>query len=166
LNRLVVLGGLPGTGKTTLGREVSRRHGAFYLRIDTIEQSIRALLHGEMGPAGYAVAMALARENLAAGQTVVVDAVNPVVECREAWRQIAAKTAVPLLEIEVVCSDAPEHRRRVESRRSDIEGLVLPTWDDVVGRYYVPWSEPHWIIDTAVMSAEEAVTAIGARMTE
>jgi hypothetical protein len=29
-----------------------------------------------------------------------------------------------------------------------------------------PWSEPHWIIDTAVMSAEEAVTAIGARMTE
>jgi len=119
-----------------------------------------------MGPAGYAVAMALARENLAGGQTVVVDAVNPVVECREAWREIAAKTAVPLLEIEVVCSDAAEHRRRVETRRSDIEGLVPPTWGEVVGRYYVPWSEPHWTIDTAVMSAEEAVQAIGARMTE
>jgi predicted kinase len=171
LNRLVVLGGLPGTGKTTLAREVSRRHGAFYLRIDTIEQSIRAWMPGDIGPAGYAVAMALARENLshrdrAGGQTVVVDAVNPVVECREAWREIAAKTAVPLLEIEVVCSDASEHRRRVETRRSDIEGLVPPTWDEVVGRYYVPWGEPHWIIDTAVMSVEEAVQAIGARMTE
>ena len=124
-----------------------------------------------MGPAGYAVAMALARENLshrdrAGGQTDVVDAVNPVVECREAWREIAAKTAVPLLEIEVICSDAAEHRRRVETRRSDIEGLVPPTWGEVVGRYYVPWSEPHWTIDTAVMSAEEAVQAIGARMTE
>ena len=166
MNRLVVLGGLPGTGKTTLAREVSRRHGAFYLRIDTIEQSIRAWIPGDMGPAGYAVAMALARENLTGGQTVVVDAVNPVVECREGWREIAAKTAVPLLEIEVICSDAAEHRRRVETRRSDIEGLVPPTWDEVVGRYYVPWNEPHWIIDTAVMSAEEAVQAIGVRMTE
>ena len=47
----------------------------------------------------------------------------------------------------------------------DIEGLAPPTWDEVVRRHYVPWSEPHWIIDTAVMSAEEAVQAIGARMT-
>jgi hypothetical protein len=90
--------------------------------------------------------------------------VNPVVEAREAWREIAAKTAAPLLEIEVVCSDAAEHRRRVELRRSDIEGLVPPTWDEILERHYVPWREPHWIIDTAVMSAEEAVEAIVARL--
>ncbi|MER7069211.1 zeta toxin family protein [Streptomyces albidoflavus] len=32
---LVVIGGLPATGKSTVGRAVARRLGASYLRIDT-----------------------------------------------------------------------------------------------------------------------------------
>jgi predicted kinase len=163
---LVVFGGLPGTGKTTLAREVARRRGAFYVRIDTIEQSIRAadVSRGEIGAAGYAVAMSLARENLAVGQTVIADAVNPVVEAREGWRDVAVKLAAPLVVIEIVCSDAREHRRRVESRSSDIDGLVLPTWDQVLTRHYVPWNEDHWVIDTSVASADEAVAAICTRL--
>ena len=39
---LVVFGGLPGTGKTTLARQVADRLGATYLRIDTIEQALRS----------------------------------------------------------------------------------------------------------------------------
>jgi len=187
---LVVFGGLPGTGKTTIAREVARRRGAFYVRIDTIEHSIRAgVPGGEIGVAGYAVAMALARENLSVGQIVVADAVNPVPEARDAWRNIAAKLSARLIEIEVVCSDALEHRRRVEARHAawmaarDATGnavggdaiphatagattadLTQPTWDDVLKRHYVPWSEDHWVIDTALSSAEQAVAAICARM--
>jgi predicted kinase len=163
---LIVFGGLPGTGKTTLAREVSRRCEAFYLRIDTIEQSIRAadVSHRQIGAAGYAVAMALTRENIAVGRVVVADAVNPVAEARVAWRDIATKLAVPLMEIEVVCSDACEHRRRVESRISDIDGLVPPTWEEVLQRHYEPWNEDHWVIDTSVTGADEAVAAICARM--
>src|SRR5882757_742336 len=105
---LIVFGGLPGTGKTTLAREVSRRCEALYLRIDTIEQSIRAadVSRRQIGAAGYAVAMALARDIVAIGRVVVADAVNPVAEARMAWRDIATKLAVPLVEIEIVCSDA------------------------------------------------------------
>ncbi|NBC95586.1 MAG: AAA family ATPase, partial [Deinococcus-Thermus bacterium] len=35
--RLIVLGGLPGTGKTTLARAAAAALGAVPLRIDTIE---------------------------------------------------------------------------------------------------------------------------------
>ncbi len=35
---LIVFGGLPGTGKTTLARAFAQRRRATYLRIDTIEQ--------------------------------------------------------------------------------------------------------------------------------
>ncbi|MER6141898.1 AAA family ATPase [Streptomyces sparsogenes] len=37
---LIVIGGLPGTGKTTLARLLAARIGAVHLRVDTIEQAI------------------------------------------------------------------------------------------------------------------------------
>ena len=37
---LIVFGGLPGTGKTTLAKAIAGEHAATYLRIDTIEQAL------------------------------------------------------------------------------------------------------------------------------
>ena len=37
---LIAFAGLPGTGKTSIARELARRLHATYLRIDTIEQAI------------------------------------------------------------------------------------------------------------------------------
>lgn len=73
--------------KTTISRELSRRLGATYFRIDVIEQALwnAAVLTGDVGPAGYEVANALAACNLAVGRTVVADCVNPVAESRAGW---------------------------------------------------------------------------------
>ena len=38
--RLVVFAGLPGSGKSTIARELARQLGAAWLRIDTIETAI------------------------------------------------------------------------------------------------------------------------------
>ena len=40
---LIIFGGLPGSGKSTIARALALRLGAVYLRIDTIEQAIRPL---------------------------------------------------------------------------------------------------------------------------
>lgn len=57
---LVVLGGLPGVGKSTVARALLAQWQAVYLRIDTIEQALRDS-GVEVGTAGYRVAYALAR---------------------------------------------------------------------------------------------------------
>ena len=41
---LIVFGGLPGTGKTTVARELARQLGAVHLRIDSIEQAYEIIV--------------------------------------------------------------------------------------------------------------------------
>jgi predicted kinase len=159
---LVVFGGLPGTGKTTIARAIAARRSATYLRIDEIEQAIRSagVLVADVGPAGYAVANALAACNLKNGCLVIADCVNPVHESRQGWRAAAAGAQRPLLEIEVICSDPVQHRRRVEERHSDIDGLMPPTWQSVLAHKYSPWTEPHLVIDTAILAPCEAIELV------
>lgn len=153
---LHVLGGLPGCGKSTLARALAGRVGAVWLRVDTIEQSIRDAGGTFVGPEGYLVAAAVARDNLADGRDVVVDAVNPLPVTREGFREAARSAGARLHEIEVHCSDPAEHRRRVEHRLAEVPGLRLPTWDEVVAREFVPWPEARRL-DTSARSAEESL---------
>jgi predicted kinase len=156
---LIALAGLPGTGKSSMARELARRHGAMHLRIDTIEQALKraASISGKIGPEGYAVAYALAEDHLRLGQVVIADSVNPLAITRDAWRDAATRAGAVIIEVEVCCSDSVEHRRRIESRIADIAGLVLPTWQDVQDRAYESWNRERVIIDTAGLSVEACV---------
>ena len=157
---LIIFGGLPGTGKTTLSRALAAQLGALHLRIDTIEQALRgsAALEDDVMDAGYRAGYAVARDNLMLGRTVIADSVNPLALTRSAWR--AAAAGAPVVEIEVICSDTNEHRRRVESRLPDIPGLEPPTWHDVCARDYESWDGPHIIIDTARLPVTDALQQI------
>jgi predicted kinase len=163
---LIVFGGLPGTGKTTLARAIAAEHRAAYLRIDTIEQALRGsgLLPGEVGPSGYLVAYALATENLRLGRVVVADAANALAVTRHAWRDVAAAASAVLFEIELVCSDPAEHRRRVETREIDVVGLAAPTWQQVLARPYESWDRPHLVLDTAGRTPEASLAELRSRI--
>jgi predicted kinase len=159
---LIVFGGLAGTGKSTIGRLLAERLKAVYLRIDTIEQALRACgtLPGGVLTEGYAVAYRVAEDNLRAGNSVVADSVNPLAVTRDAWIAVAERAGAAVLEVEIVCSDAVEHRRRVETRVTDVPGLMVPTWEAVQGREYETWERPHLVVDTARVSAVEAVGTV------
>jgi predicted kinase len=157
---LYIFGGLPGTGKSTLARRLARDRRAVHLRIDTIEQALRDAQGRCDGPEGYLVAYQIAGDNLGLGLSVVADSVNPLAITRTAWRAVATGAGGPFVEIEVICSDRAEHRRRVEGRVTDITGLRLPTWDDVVRREYEPWSSGHIVIDTAGATVDQSMRAL------
>jgi len=165
--RLIVLAGLPGTGKSTLARALAGRIGAVWLRIDTIEQAIvrsAAAKDALAEDAGYRAAYAVAADNLRLGLDVIGDSVNPWPETRDAWRDAGLAAGARVIEIEVVCSDLAEHRRRVETRVVDVDGLTPPDWQAVVGRDYRPWDRPRVVVDTAGRSVDEALADILAKL--
>jgi predicted kinase len=161
---LVAFAGPPGVGKTAVAWALAGRlGGAVYLRVDTVEQALRSCgTLAAVGVEGYAVLYWVAADNLALGRPVIADAVNPARATRAAWRAVAAEAGSALVVVEVVCSDAAEHRRRVEARvahGTDVPGLVPPTWADVLARAYEPWDAsrdgdgPRLVVDTATRDA-------------
>ncbi|MGW8387949.1 AAA family ATPase [Streptomyces albidoflavus] len=167
---LVVIGGLPATGKSTVGRAVARRLGASYLRIDTIEQSLSvfsaygadtdALSHAVTHGLGYDVAYALAEDLLTQDLHVFAECVNPLKVTRDAWAAVARRTAAQFHEVELICSDPAEHAHRATTRTVDIPGLPLPTWQDITERDYAPWDRPHLTLDTAGKPPDHTITEL------
>ena len=164
---LVVIGGLPAVGKTAVCRallgERPMTPPMTWLRVDSIEQALRR--SGEMAPdmpggAGYYAAAAVAGDVLSTGGDVLVECVNPLPITRRLWERTAVDAGSRLLQVELVCSDRDEHRRRVEQRVSDIEGLVLPDWRDVLQRDYAPWPEADLRLDTGRLEVTGAAELI------
>ena len=157
---LVIFGGLPGVGKTTIAQELARQIGAMHVRIDSIEQAIRdctPVVPPSLDEAGYRIGYAIARDNLRIGRTVVADSVNPLLITRDAWLKVGQDAQVATVEIEVICSDSREHRSRLETRLQDISGLRLPTWEEAISREYHPWNREHIVIDTANRSVAQNI---------
>jgi predicted kinase len=161
---LVVVSGLPGTGKTTMSRLLARRLEAVYLRIDTMDPPIQTAFGRDIADVSYRVAYGVAADNLALGRTVVADCVNPVNMTRNAWLDVALRAEVPSAEVQILCSDAQEHRRRVEDRVADIPGLILSSWEEVEARRPDPWLREHIVIDTAGRAVEDCVDELMTRL--
>ena len=153
---LFVFSGLPATGKSTLAKLLAKEFAAAYLRIDTVEQGLRDLCHIDVRGEGYRLAYRIAGDNLRCGLNVAADSCNPVSLTRREWEDIARDNNASYVNIEVVCSVKAEHKRRAESRASDVKGLKPPTWEEIERRKYQPWDTERIMIDTANKTVRES----------
>lgn len=163
---LIVLGGLPGVGKTAIAREMARLLRAVHIRIDSIELAVResGVTVLSIDDAGYRVGYAVAEDNLRLGHIVIADSVNPLPVTRDAWLHVANRAGAPAVEIELVCSDGREHRRRVEQRLRETPASSGPTWEEVVSRDYRAWDREHIVLDTAGRTVEQCVAILRAAL--
>ena len=165
---LVVISGLPGTGKTAVATEVAREADAVRLSIDSVEDALLGAgfpRSWTTGVAAYEAVRAAAEQNLDLGAVVVVDAVNDSEPARDTWRRAAATTRVPLMFVLLTLDDEVEHRRRLEGRSRNLTNVLEPSWDDVRSRAvnFEPWTDVHLRL-SASGSVRQIAAVIVARL--
>jgi uncharacterized protein len=127
--RLIVIGGGPGTGKTTLAHALAEQIGAQVISTDDVRRQLRQA-GAITGPAGvldeglyaaenvaavYDEVLRRAHLNLCGGQSVILDGTWRDARQRERVREHADETASPI--IEFTCSVPPdEASARIRNR--------------------------------------------------
>lgn len=168
---LTLVGGLPGTGKSTLASELAHQLGWTVLRSDEVRKDLAGIAHtqhreGPYGQGLYAQAITDAtydalldrtRSLLAFGEPVILDASWSTERWREAARHIAHTAAAELVELRC---EAPKEmmRARLESRaaRGDDASDATSAIADRMAASVDPWPGAR-TIDTS--SSRDAATA-------
>ena len=154
--RIAFVTGLPGVGKSSISGALASLTGAVWLRIDTIEDAIKASLLApeDVVDAGYRVAAAQASHLLAQGRDVIVDCVNEDDRGRDLYANLLKEALI----VEIVCSDKALHEARVTARHGSEPGT--PDWPTVERRVWQDWSRPVLKIDSASLSIKAAAQRI------
>ncbi|WP_197676285.1 bifunctional aminoglycoside phosphotransferase/ATP-binding protein [Nakamurella panacisegetis] len=159
--RLILVGGLPGTGKSTLSGALADQLNGAIVRSDRVRKEINGidpearagaaweagLYRPEISEMAYAAMLVRAREMLDMGETVVLDASWSSAAQRARARSVAADSSSPIAELRctVGTSVAMDRiaRRRGSGDPSDATGEIATT----MAAHFDPWPEAA-VIDT------------------
>lgn len=155
--RLVLVGGGPGAGKTTVARSLADRCNWSVIDSDTLRKDLRGIDHDDhsveehpdlYGPeatiATYERLCRHAELLLEAGESVIVDATWGDATRRTLARAVAARHGAALVELECTVDPAVA-RTRVSDRRRRGEDASDATSDvvDLIARRRDAWPEAH-----------------------
>lgn len=162
--RMVLMGGAPGTGKSTVAAGVSERRGWELLRSDVVrtKQPGPARYDDAAVAANYTTLIEQARHELERGRSVVLDATWGSTDQRAAAAAAADGVEADLVAFECVLDPAVADRR-IRARRAH-GGDASDADEQVAARLratFAPWpaATP---LDTSVPVADAVAAALGA----
>ncbi len=151
---LIVISGLPGTGKSSIAEAIARELRIPVFAKDWLEATLRRCeLSGSadkpLGYAGYELLTTLALRQLQLGQSAILDSVASPEPVRAEWRTMAQTYGAGWCVIECTCSDQAIHRERLNTRRRGIPGWHELDWSEVerVRAVYPQWHDERLILD-------------------
>lgn len=154
---LIVIAGMPGGGKTTMARLVSRRLGIPVFAKDRVQRVLRDhnLAQANTGD-GYYVILDMADEQLGLGLSCILDATFPLDHFRTVASEIAQRHKAKFSALYCYCSDDDIWRERMGDRVHYVPGWKPVGWEDVtrMRAYYQPWNDNALFLDS-VRSPEE-----------
>lgn len=170
--RLGLVGGNPGTGKSTLARALAEQTGAQVISTDDVRRELRdsGAISGEAGvldrglyspdnvAAVYDDTLRRARPLLAAGRSVILDGTWGDPQMRERARQLAAETHSATVELRCV-TGVDTASDRITTRRPG-SSEVTPEIAEAMAARNAAWDTAHPIGTSGSLedSAREALT--------